>query len=126
MQQSLQSVIQPRPWTAYRASFIARALLYALVLPIAAVLVLNALRDPAAKAIDVGTPGDERFLVNFYPHERAEDLTFRWTSPGARLVVPNLHGGPMAMELRLHGVGPSLVPNWRLEVMLLARTLAEL
>jgi hypothetical protein len=80
----------------------ALALLAAATL-LAAALLLAALLAPAPAAVDVGAPGDAFHLANFYRAEGAPGDSFRWSAPGARLLLPAAADGPLALELRLRG-----------------------
>ncbi|MBX0330892.1 hypothetical protein K2Z83_24860, partial [Oscillochloris sp. ZM17-4] len=61
-----------------------------------------ALSHPSPQTIDVGAPGDAYFLANFYPAEADGDASVRWSAPGARLLLPAVYQGPVALTMRLH------------------------
>lgn len=85
----------------------ARALLFATLLAFTALLV--ALRFPAPQAVAVGAPGDAYFVASMYRPEGGPAMPFRWTDPGARLLIPAAFDGPLALELRLHAA-PGATP----------------
>lgn len=60
-------------------------------------LITLALLAPAPYAVEVGEPGDAYALANFHRPE----ATYRWSAPGAALLIPAAHDGPLALTLRL-------------------------
>ncbi len=70
---------------------------------LAVLLLTLALTRPAPQTIDVGAPGDAYFLANFYPAEAEGPATYRWSAPGARLLIPATSQGALAVTMRLRG-----------------------
>jgi hypothetical protein len=62
------------------------------------------LRVPPIWRLDVGAPGDVRFLEGFYQYEFTGDetITFRWSSPTAKLIPYGSHGGLSHIRLHIH------------------------
>jgi hypothetical protein len=75
----------------------------ALVLLAGAYLLSAAMRAPQPWSLQLGVPGDTRFSGGFYLPERSQGQPFRWSGPGARLVLHGADGGPLALALRLNG-----------------------
>lgn len=61
------------------------------------------LRAAPAMAVDLGAPGDSRFVWGFYEAETGEGATFRWSGPKARLLLHGVPPGPAILSLRLSG-----------------------
>jgi 4-amino-4-deoxy-L-arabinose transferase-like glycosyltransferase len=57
---------------------------------------------PRPHHLDVGKPGDSRFLAGFYRTEYADNVVFRWSSPDARIKLYGLRPGAAVLSLRLH------------------------
>ncbi|NNJ13192.1 hypothetical protein EKD04_022980 [Chloroflexales bacterium ZM16-3] len=76
---------------------------FILALLFAALLLTLALAHPSPQTITVGAPGDAYFLTNFYPAESDGGGPYRWSAPGARLLLPAAHQGPVALTMRLRG-----------------------
>jgi len=104
----------------------ARRLAPLAALLLAAALLALALRYPAARAVDVGAPGDAFFLASMYRPEGAAEASFRWTGPGSRLLVPAAYDGPLALELRLHAAPFAQAEAMRLRIVRDGATVAEL
>ncbi len=104
----------------------ARRLAPLAALLLAAALLALALRYPAARAVDVGAPGDAFFLASMYRPEGAAEASFRWTGPGSRLLVPAAYDGPLALELRLHATPFASAEAMRLRIVRDGATVAEL
>ncbi len=104
----------------------ARRLAPLAALLLAAALLALALRYPAARAVDVGAPGDAFFLASMYRPEGAAEASFRWTGPGSRLLVPAAYDGPLALELRLHAAPFAQAEAMRLRIVRNGATVAEL
>jgi 4-amino-4-deoxy-L-arabinose transferase-like glycosyltransferase len=71
-----------------------------------AAILATILQFPPPASIDVGAPGDARFLTAFHRPETGDGVTFRWSAPGSR-VEP--HGGgpvPLALIFRLRTAAP--------------------
>lgn len=83
-----------------------------LFLTIAIVLTL-VLRTPPRWRLDVGTPGDTRFIAGFsIPEvERGSATTFRWSEPDARLMLHGANSGPFVLSLRLHNENEQRSPT---------------
>ncbi len=62
---------------------------------------------PRGWVVDVGTPGDVRYLNGFYQKERDGTITFRWSNPDASILPYGSHGGLALLRLRLHGDAPT-------------------
>ena len=75
------------------------ALTILLFLPILAFALL-----PQPLTIDLGSPGDARYLAGFFQPEVSDDgVSFRWSSPGARLPAQGSGSGAALATLRLNG-----------------------
>ncbi len=62
------------------------------------------LLPPRPLAVDAGSANDDRFLAHFYLSESTTSVTFRWSSPHARLVLHGSGSTPALLTLRLFGV----------------------
>lgn len=65
------------------------------------------LHNPPAWNVDVGAPGDTRFVDGFYHYEINDETDFRWSSPDSRLIFYGAGAGPAALRLRVHSNAPS-------------------
>ncbi len=76
----------------------------ALLFIITTVAFLLILRAPPEWKLDVGSPGDNRFLYGFSVPEVENDgtATFRWSLPGARFVLHGANARPSIVEMRLY------------------------
>lgn|GEM_PF-502070 len=76
----------------------------ALLFIITTVAFLLILRAPPAWKLDVGSPGDNRFLYGFsVPEvENGGTATFRWSLPRARFVLHGANARPSIVEMRLY------------------------
>jgi 4-amino-4-deoxy-L-arabinose transferase-like glycosyltransferase len=74
----------------------------AALLTTALALFAGVLRSPPPWTLDVGAPGDERFLQDWYAPERGDGLTFRWSRPGSRLVLHGANVEPLVLVLRVN------------------------
>jgi 4-amino-4-deoxy-L-arabinose transferase-like glycosyltransferase len=75
----------------------------ALVLLAGALVIGAAMRAPAPWGLPFGVEGDERFSSGFYNAEQSAGQSFRWSGPGARLVLHGADAAPIALTLRLNG-----------------------
>ncbi|MFV9504520.1 MAG: hypothetical protein AB4911_08125 [Oscillochloridaceae bacterium umkhey_bin13] len=74
------------------------------------------LRAAPPLLLDVGAPGDARFLSGFYLREEQGERQFRWSGPEARLVLHGANGGPHRLRLRLNGEQLALQPDPSLQL----------
>lgn len=76
-----------------------------LLLLITTTALFSVLRAPPAWVLDVGAPGDTRFLYGFsIPEvEAGATTTFRWSTPASRLVLHGANVRPSILEMRLYG-----------------------
>lgn len=88
------------------------ALLAALCLLCAAALFV-AFRSPPDYTIDMGTPGDKRFIGRFSIAETSEDTPFRWSVKHSRLRLHGTSFGPFVLALRLYGDERAERGDWR-------------
>jgi 4-amino-4-deoxy-L-arabinose transferase-like glycosyltransferase len=74
------------------------------VLAIATIALLVALRAPPAWSLDIGAPGDSRFVSEMLDRERdpATGITFRWTEPLAHLWLHDTEFGNFALDLHIY------------------------
>lgn len=90
---------------------------------------------PPAVAVDVGTAQDSAFVANFYnPEARPDEATgspgeprtYRWSSPGARLVLRGMGHTPALLRLHLNGDALAAAPEQRLRIRHDDTTLADI
>lgn len=74
-----------------------------LSLALVAALIWMALALAPVPRVDAGSPGDTHWLGGFYSAEQGEGASFRWSGPGARLVLHGASSGPTRLSLRLSG-----------------------
>ncbi len=74
-----------------------------LALGLVALLLWLTLRPAPPLRVDVGAPGDGRFLWGFYEPEQGDGASFRWSGPEARLLLHGAPPGAALLELRLSG-----------------------
>jgi hypothetical protein len=65
-------------------------------------LLAAVLRAPAGWQLDIGMAGDATRLANFHAPEQQEKTRFRWSGPGARLLLAGLRPLPHELTLRLN------------------------
>lgn len=82
------------------------------------ILVLSlAYQIKAPFLIDVGAPGDARYLDNFHDRETAEGLDYRWSSERSSVVFPDIGGcASILVSLRLNGHRPADLPDPKVTV----------
>lgn len=74
-----------------------------LLLALAFALLVVGMRTPPELALDLGAPGDARFLYGFFEAEEGPDAIFRWSGPDARLLFHSATGGAAQLDLRIFG-----------------------
>ncbi len=74
-----------------------------LVLVLIALLLGLVLRLAPPLFVDLGEPGDSRFISGFYQPEFGAGETFRWSGPEARLLLHGATPAPSFLRLRLNG-----------------------
>jgi hypothetical protein len=72
------------------------------LLALVTLLLWLSLRVAPPLVLDVGTPGDARFLSGFYLPEQGSGRSFRWSGPEARLVLHGASSGPLVLSLQLN------------------------
>jgi 4-amino-4-deoxy-L-arabinose transferase-like glycosyltransferase len=129
------------PALGARAGWLAQWLPLALLVLAAGVALTMILRATPGWTIDVGAPGDTRFITDVLKPEIDRDtgVTFRWTKPRTTLRLHGTAGVPVALSLRLHNSQPTeqgirhvrlfygdrqlpaltLAPGWRIYTVLL-------
>lgn len=100
-------------------------LLWMLLLGITAALLFATLRLPPPLSIDLGAAGDTPYIANFFPRERNDQTTFRWSTSGSRLLLYGSYARPLALEARLHGDERALTGDWRMQIEQDRRALAR-
>ncbi|NCC31129.1 MAG: hypothetical protein EOM24_03785, partial [Chloroflexia bacterium] len=73
------------------------------VLMLVALLLGLVLRLAPPLFVDLGEPGDSRFISGFYQPEFGAGETFRWSGPEARLLLHGATPAPSFLRLRLNG-----------------------
>ncbi|HEX5691609.1 MAG TPA: hypothetical protein VFX76_16460, partial [Roseiflexaceae bacterium] len=74
----------------------ARFIALALLLAVAAALLFAVLRRPTVLALDMANPRAGNYVDQFEAPERGDGRTFRWSTPGSRLL---LHGASSAPQI---------------------------
>lgn len=75
--------------------------------------------------VDVGEPGDVRYLHNFHRYEYDGDTSFRWSSPQSTILPYGTHGGLAILSLRLHSDMPIDESTHHIQVVRHNRVLAD-
>lgn len=75
-----------------------------LILALTAPVLFALLRVPPAWTLNVGMPGDARYLENVFLPETSNGIPFRWSSPGTRITVPGASSARQVFSLRAHGI----------------------
>ncbi len=60
------------------------------------------LRTPSTLRVDIGAPGDARYIANFYRIEYSGDTDFRWSKPDSQLILHGASSGPSVLSMRTH------------------------
>lgn len=84
-----------------RRQFRLAPLCFALGLVVALLWLMLSVAPPLR--LDLGAPGDGRFLWGFYDAELGGGTSFRWSGPRARLSLHGATSGPALLELRMSG-----------------------
>jgi Dolichyl-phosphate-mannose-protein mannosyltransferase len=142
----MQSQTLPRTLPTRTTFQIAPALPVVLALVAAAFALILTLRAPPVWTLDIGAPGDTRFITEMLEPERdrATGTTFRWTEPSARLWLPGVEFAPFAPALHIYTEEPQgakrqlrleregrqlgaleLAPGWRVYHVLLPGAAGE-
>jgi Dolichyl-phosphate-mannose-protein mannosyltransferase len=103
--ESLGPAQRPRRLLPAQVAFrVAPVALVVVVLAAASLALLVALRAPRAWSLDVGAPGDTRFVSEMLDRERdsATGITFRWTEPLALLWLHGTEFGSFALNLHIY------------------------
>ncbi len=75
-----------------------------LIFALTALVLFALLRIPPAWTLNVGTPGDVRYLENVFLPEASNGTPFRWSSPGTRITVAGASPARQVFSLRAHGI----------------------
>ncbi|MFL5806892.1 MAG: glycosyltransferase family 39 protein [Roseiflexaceae bacterium] len=112
---------------AQAASRVAPLIPVVLVLAVAALGLLVALRAPPAWSLDVGAPDDTRFVSEMLERERdhANGAMFRWTEPLAHLWLHGTEFGNFALDLHIYN-DPALAGSRELRLERGGRALGSL
>ena len=90
--------------------------LYVLGVISVAVLTL-AYQVKAPIQIDLGEKGDGSYLRNFHDSERADGVSYRWSSDRSSVALPGIGGNaPALLRVRLNGSRPSGLPLPRVSI----------
>src|SRR5262245_21370852 len=81
----------------------ARVLPLALLLVASTATLFGVLRRPATLDLDLADVRASRFLDQFAAPESGDGRTFRWSTPGSRLIFHRAGDGPQLLELHIHG-----------------------
>ena len=67
--------------------------------------------------IDLGEKGDGSYLRNFHDAERADGVSYRWSSDRSSVALPGIGGNaPALLRVRLNGSRPSGLPLPRVSI----------
>src|SRR5262245_25136106 len=86
-----------------RRSLAARLLPLALLLAAATAIFFGILRRPTPLELNLTDAWATRFLGHFTTPESGDGRTFRWSTPGSRLIFHGAGGGAQILKLTIHG-----------------------
>lgn len=61
------------------------------------------LQNPPALRLVLGEARADHFLQDFAAPEQGDGKTFRWSTPGSRLIFPGASAGPNLLQMQIHG-----------------------
>ncbi|TKJ30712.1 MAG: hypothetical protein CEE40_04260 [Chloroflexi bacterium B3_Chlor] len=84
---------------------------------ISVVVLTLAYQVKAPMQIDLGEKGDGSYLRNFHDAERADGVSYRWSSDRSSVALPGIGGNaPALLRVRLNGSRPSGLPLPRVSI----------
>ncbi|MGB3905270.1 MAG: glycosyltransferase family 87 protein [Anaerolineae bacterium] len=84
---------------------------------ISVVVLTLAYQVKAPIQIDLGEKGDGSYLRNFHDAERADGVSYRWSSDRSSVALPGIGGNaPALLRVRLNGSRPSGLPLPRVSI----------
>src|SRR5262245_5498498 len=86
-----------------RRSLVVRLLPLALLLTAATAILFGILRRPQTLTLDLADARAVRFLGHFSTPESGDGRTFRWSTPGSRLIFHGAGDGAQILKLTIHG-----------------------
>ncbi len=76
--------------------------------------------------VDVGQPGDEAYLRDFYAIETVDGVSYRWSADSSSIVFPGIGGhAPVVLSLLLNGHRPADLPHPTVTVRANGRDIAS-
>ena len=86
-----------------RRSLVVHLLPLALLLIAAAALLFGILQRPVPLALNLAEARAARFLSHFTTPENGDGQTFRWSTPGSRLIFHGAGSGAQILQMTIHG-----------------------